>query len=107
MVQTAIKNLEIVKKYKKRTEKLVSLQKMIFFGSRAKGTFHEDSDFDLILVSKDFEEQPFYKRPVPLYLTWKEDYPLELICYTPEELKKKLQNPFSIATEALKTGISV
>lgn len=107
MVQTTNKNIDVVKKFKKKTEKIVDLQKLIFFGSRAKGTFNEDSDFDLILVSKDFEDQPFYKRPVQLYINWKEEYPLELICYTPQELKKKLKNPFSIAFEALKTGISI
>lgn len=107
MEQTTIKNIEIVKKFKKKAEKFISLQKMIFFGSRSAGTFHRDSDFDLIIVSKDFENKPFFERPLPLYLTWREEYPLELICYTPKELKQKLQNPYSIAAEAMKTGISI
>ncbi|MEI7961292.1 MAG: nucleotidyltransferase domain-containing protein [archaeon] len=107
MVQTTNKNLEIVKNFKKKAEKIINLQKLVFFGSRAKGIFSEESDFDLLLVSKDFENQPFYKRPVELYLNWKEAYPLELMCYTPEELKRKSQNPLSLVSEALKTGITI
>jgi len=107
VVQTTGKNLEIVKKFKERAARLVDVQRMIFFGSRSKGAFNEDSDFDLIIVSKDFEDRPFFERPAALHLSWEEEYPLELICYTPDELKKKLQNPYSIASEAVKAGISV
>lgn len=100
-------NLPIVKKFKQKAEKIVKMNRMIFFGSRAKGNFSEESDFDLLIVSNEFEQKPFYKRPIELYAAWKEKYPLELICYTEKEFKEKKANPYSIASQATKTGISI
>ncbi len=46
------------------------------------------------------------QRAAKLYLLWKTDYPLELLCYyAPEELARKEDRP-GIVSEALKTGIT-
>lgn len=106
MVQTKNKNLEVVKKYSKRLQKSFDIDLFIFFGSRARGNFNEDSDFDLIIVSKDFEDRPWHKRPIKAYLKWTENYPLEILCYTPKEfetMKKKSR----IIQEAVKEGIEI
>lgn len=101
-------NLKLVQAFKRilvgkgRTK----IDQLILFGSRAKGTFSRYSDFDMILVSPDFEGVPWYKRATKLYLLWKEDYPIELLCYTPEEIARKKDVP-GIVAEALRTGISV
>ncbi|HLD59251.1 MAG TPA: nucleotidyltransferase domain-containing protein [archaeon] len=107
MVQKTNKNIGIAKKFKQNASKLIKIEKIILFGSRAKGNFSEESDFDLMVVSNNFAKKPFYKRPIELYSKWKLDYPLELICYTEEELKQKLKNPYSTASQAIKTGISI
>ena len=100
-------NIPIVKKFRRKAGKIVKINRMIFFGSRAKGNFSEESDFDLLVVSNEFEQKPFYKRPIELYAAWKENYPLELICYTEKEFSQKKANPYSIAAQAAKTGISI
>lgn len=100
-------NLPIAKKFRQKVQTIVKLDRMILFGSRAKGNFNEESDFDLIIVSSDFEQKPFYKRALKLYAAWKEKYALELICYTKKEFDQKKANPYSIAAEAAKTGISI
>ena len=43
------------------------------------------------------------KRPVNLYLEWDLDYPVDFICYTPEEFKKLSRRP-SLVRGALKEG---
>lgn len=100
-------NLSLVKKFKQKAGKIVKINKMILFGSRAKGNFSEESDFDLLIVSNEFEQKPFHKRAIELYAAWGEKYPLELICYTEKEFKQKKANPYSIAATAAKTGINI
>lgn len=101
-------NLKLVRAFKKvlTSKGGTKIEQIILFGSRAKGTFGEYSDFDLMLVSRDFEGIPWYKRAAKLYLFWKEDYPIELLCYTPEEIARKRDKP-GIISEVLKTGIKV
>lgn len=107
MVRKANKNLALVKNFKERAGKIVKIDEIIFFGSRAKGNFNSESDFDLLVVSDDFEEQPFYKRCAKLYPLWSENYPLELICFTEKELKEKQKNQYGIVAEAKRTGITI
>ncbi len=107
MVWKANKNLALVKNFRKKAGKIVKLEKIIFFGSRVKGDFNSESDFDLLVVSDDFEGQPFYKRCAKLYPAWGENYPLELICFTGKELKEKQKNQYGIVAEAKRTGIII
>ena len=80
---------------------------MIFFGSRAKGKPKKHSDIDLIIVSSSFKKIRFIKRPFNLYKEWDLDYPVDILCYTPKEIRDKKQNKGSIISEALSTGIEV
>lgn len=105
MVQTTNKNLELIKKFKKKLKKL-SIDKIIFFGSRANGTFNSESDFDIIVISKNFKGIKWHKRPLNIYLAWKENKPLEVICYTPEEFEKK-KKQIGIVKTAVEEGIEI
>ena len=82
------------------------LQKMILFGSRAKGKHHEDSDVDLLLVSPKFRKKRRLQRSPPLYLKWNLNYPVDFLCYTPEEFERK-KNKIGIVHEALAKGIDI
>ena len=89
-----------------RISKEYPLKKMILFGSQVTGKAGRDSDVDLILVSEKFRKQGILKRSPPLYLQWDLDYPVDFLCYTPEEfLKKKKQ--ISIVQQAVKEGIEI
>jgi len=105
MVQTTNKNIEIIKKFKKTLEKF-GVEKIIFFGSRIKGTFNQESDFDIIVISKNFKGIRWHKRVLNIYLNWKENLPLEVLCYTPEEFEKK-KKQIGIVQEAVKEGILI
>lgn len=106
MVQTAAQNLRIVRGFKKRLEK-IGVERVILFGSRARGTFHAGSDFDILVVSKKFAGTPWYKRPIKVYDKWRKDYPAEFLCYTPEEFERKKAHKWGIVHEAVKTGVEI
>lgn len=106
MVQKANQNIDVVRRFKTAMKKEIKVDKLIFFGSRAKGTFGRYSDFDLMVISPDFSGIPWYKRSVKLYMLWKEDYPVEILCYTPDEIKRK-KGEAGIVSEAIKTGVAV
>ncbi len=106
MVSKKNKNLNAVKAYKKKLQGEIDVAKVIFFGSRTRNDYHDNSDFDLVIVSDDFHGAPWYKRAANLYLMWEEDDPLELLCYTPEELDRKKNQP-GIISEAVNKGVEV
>ncbi len=100
---------EIIKQlrsFKNIINKDMSVSKIIFFGSRATGKPHRDSDIDLIIVSPAFRERKSFKRGVELYKYWDLDYPVDFLCYTPEEYNK-LRKQVSIVSEAVKKGIEI
>ncbi|MDD3622941.1 MAG: nucleotidyltransferase domain-containing protein [Methanofollis sp.] len=79
------------------------IDRIILFGSVARGSLHEGSDIDLIVVG-DFSER-FHRRIAALLdLT---DLPVEPFCYTPEEFEHLVeeQNPFILS--ALSEGVDL
>ena len=82
------------------------LQKMILFGSQATGKPHKDSDVDLIIVSTKFSGVPRVERSPDLYLRWELDYPVDFLCYTPEEFKRK-KKQIGIVQKAVEEGVEV
>ncbi|MBU3913074.1 MAG: nucleotidyltransferase domain-containing protein [Nanoarchaeota archaeon] len=105
MVQRPNKNIKIIGEFKKKIG--LKNAKFILFGSRARGSFHENSDFDIIVISEDFEGIPWYKRQINFQMNWGYDLPLEVLCFTPAEIKKLMHNRWGIVREALQTGIEV
>ena len=82
------------------------LRKMILFGSQATGKTHQDSDVDIMIVSKKFEGVRRLDRAPDLYMKWNLDYPVDILCYTPEEFNRK-KNFFGIVQQAVKEGIEI
>jgi len=95
-----------LKKFKDKISPKYNPEKIIFFGSRASGKTHKDSDIDLIVVSKGFKDLSVLKRCPDLYLEWNLDYPVDFLCYTPEEFNK-LKNQVTIVSEAIKNGVEI
>ncbi|HNU30023.1 MAG TPA: nucleotidyltransferase domain-containing protein [Sedimentisphaerales bacterium] len=79
----------------------------IFFGSRARGDHLADSDYDIVLVSPDFQGVFFSQRSALMYDFW-QHWPLEIepLCYTPEEFETKRQQ-IGIISEAVREGVSL
>ena len=101
--KSIIKNLKL---FKLNLDRKIHIEKMIFFGSRVKGKYSRDSDIDLILVSNKFKNKRFRFRPLGFHNYWNLDYPVDFLCYTPEEFNK-LKKQITIVREAVKEGIEV
>ena len=98
---TTKKVISELKKLKKKLSKAYSIDKMLLFGSRAKGEELLTSDADVIVVSNDFADMPFRKRPDKFLDAWEMPIDLEIICYSPEEFSRK-QKEYGLVREAVK-----
>ena len=100
------KHIDFLKDFKNNVSNKVPIDKMILFGSRAHGKPHRWSDFDLIIVSKKFRNLDSLKRSLGFYDYWNFDYPVDFLCYTPEEFNK-LKKQITIVREAVENGIEI
>jgi len=91
-----------LKEFKSRNK----IEKMYLFGSMATGKTHKWSDVDLVVVSKKFRRKGIMDRASNLYIEWNLDYPVDFLCYTPEEFDK-LNKQITIVREAVKEGIEI
>jgi len=77
--------------------------KIILIGSYASGTPNEDSDLDLIIIKDSKLPRP--ERTIQVRkLIFGSMVPIDLIVYTPEEIKESIDNQYSFIFKALKTG---
>ena len=95
-----------LKQFKKKIMKKHNVKEIIFFGSMAKGKPHKWSDVDILIVSPKFKGKSVLKRSPDLYLEWNLDYPVDFLCYTPEEYKKYSKME-TIVKQAVKEGIKI
>ena len=95
-----------LKKFKVDLGRDVPVQKMILFGSQAKGKTHQWSDVDLLIVSSKFKRIKPYKRARGFYDHWTIDKPVDFLCYTPEEFNK-LKKSISLVQEIVKKGVEI
>jgi len=97
---------DMLKLFKNKLNAEVPIKKMVFFGSRYNGKAKKDSDIDLIIVSSKFRKLDFFQRGAKMYDYWDLDYPVDFLCYTPEEFNK-LKKQVSIVKEAVENGIEI
>lgn len=81
-------------------------EKILLFGSRARGDNLIDSDVDMIIVSKKFKGVNWLKRIRDVSVEWEGLVLLEPLCYTPEEFEEKKKD-IGIVNEAVKEGIEL
>lgn len=79
---------------------------MFLFGSQAWGKPHRDSDIDLLVVSEQFKGVKRLERAPDLYLKWDLNYPVDFICLTPDEFKRK-KKQIGIVQQVLKEGLQI
>ena len=66
-------------------------EKIILFGSMARGDQRTDSDIDLLIIKKSKLKRPFRVKEIFESLRGMErNYALDPIVYTPEEIKERL-----------------
>lgn len=78
-------------------------ERVILFGSYARGDAREQSDVDLLIVAEN--DQPRFKRTRGLHSLFR-PYPfaMDLLVYTPKEIEKWKGTPVSFVSTALREG---
>jgi len=86
-----------------RIRDAIQPDRVILFGSRARGTAHPNSDFDLLVIKES--DEPRYRRSARLY-TALADLPVEVevMVYTPEEVSEWSAVPEAFVSTALREG---
>ena len=103
MDRRAIEVAREIVEYLKR--KGINVEKIILFGSRARGDYLIDSDYDFIIISKDFEGIPFAKRIQLVLEATREN--VDAICLTPEEFEKERNSLISVVARAVREGVEI
>ena len=93
-------------RFKKELSRTITISKMIFFGSRAWGKPHRESDVDLMVISPDFYKKRSLSRGVDFYLQWNLNYPVDFLCYTPKEFERK-KKQIGIVRQVAEEGIEI
>lgn len=81
------------------------LERVVLFGSFAKGCAVPSSDVDLLLVLES-SELPFLER-IPAFLPTRFPVGVDVFPYTREELERMLEEGNSFVVSALKEGIEL
>jgi len=92
----------------KHIQKLISQlspyrpEKIILFGSAAKGRFAKGSDLDILIIKKT--SQPFWQRQKRIALLLKTNLDVDAFVMTPQEVKKALREIQPFIYDIIKEG---
>ena len=81
---------------------------IILFGSRARGDYLNDSDYDFLIISDNFKEMDFFDRIRLIENMWNENESfgvLEVFPYTKKEFLELLEKKNLTALDGLEDGI--
>ena len=104
MVLTSL--IQKLKAFKRRVKAKFGLDEMLLFGSRARGDHLQDSDADVVLVSRGFSNLSFPRRLSAVSELWMEKTRMDALCYTPEEFKR-LKLKSYVLSAAVREGICI
>lgn len=90
---------KLISRYIQHLSGKIRVDRIIVFGSRARGDFMENSDLDLLVISPDFKGRDHLERAKLLHKVWRAvnatSLRVEAFGYTDEEVKKmKRYSPF-------------
>lgn len=107
MYKTRSQIKEIIEEYKQALHVLgINVERVILYGSYAKGNQREDSDIDLAVVSADFQTMNLRKRLEVLGIAAARIMqPIEARGYAPKEIDMVL--PHSFLKEIMEAGVSI
>ena len=99
-------NDDLVREIVRRIVDVAQPEKVILFGSRARGEARPNSDFDLLVIKQS--DQPRYRRSVPLYVALADlAAEVEVMVYTPEEVAEWSEVPQAFVTTAVREGKTI
>jgi predicted nucleotidyltransferase len=86
-----------------RIGEAANAERVILFGSRARGDAQQDSDVDLFIIADS--SLPRFKRARDLYRLFR-PYPfsMDIVVYTPQEVEKDSRSALSFVSRVLEEG---
>ena len=94
---------ELRKEIVSRIVAVAQPEKIILFGSRARGTERSDSDIDLLVIARS--EQPRYRRAAPMYGVLSDILaPMDILVYSPQEVEEWSEVSQAFVTTAVRQG---
>jgi predicted nucleotidyltransferase len=89
-----------------RIGEAANAERVVLFGSHARGNASEHSDVDLLVIADS--ELPRFKRSRALYgVVRPHPFAMDLIVYTPAEVERDLRSNASFVSAALRGGVVV
>ncbi len=94
---------QILREVVRRIVELVHPERIILFGSRARGEGGNRSDLDILVVAES--DEPRHRRSVPIYGALSDILvPMDIIVYTPAEVEEWSEVPQAFVTTAVREG---
>lgn len=97
---------EDIEDFIKKAREKFNPELILLFGSRARNEHLRSSDYDILIVSSQFEGVHFLDRISALLELWDYDWDVDLLPYTPEEFEEK-KREIGIVSEAVREGIRI
>ena len=94
--------MEMLQAIQEQIIKLCDPQKILLFGSLAKGTSTDKSDIDLCIVASTNNKRPLMTN---LYCDTISDTPIDFLLYTPEEWNQSVNDHQSFAHKLNREGV--
>lgn len=95
--------LKTIDEIKARLVESYNPERIILFGSHAKGDAGEKSDIDLFIL-KDTEDRPIDRRVKVERILADRDVPLDIVVYTPQEMRYLFSIGSPFVEEVIETG---
>jgi len=76
--------------------------KIILFGSRAKGNAREDSDYDILIIKSGIKNKREISKKI--YLNLNIPVSVDIIVQTPESIEENMKRFYSVIKEAINEG---
>lgn len=96
-------------RFAERLRDEIGAERVLLFGSHARGTASPDSDYDLMVVAESFGSVPRLRRGIGLHDLFYEVvgvFPLDFICLTPAEFARASQG-FTLVAAVLPEAIDL
>ncbi len=97
---------KIARSYVEQLSRNIRVQEAVLTGSWARGSYLEDSDVDLLIISDDFSRMTLPERLVYLQKGWRNRLPLEAFGYTTSEFRALRKNS-TYVRDAVRYGIRI
>jgi predicted nucleotidyltransferase len=96
---------EVLTEIVRRVVQAVAPEKIVLFGSRARGDHRPDSDIDLLIINES--NTPRSKRTIPIHAALRGlpiEVDTEVMVYTPKEVEEWKGSQAAFVTTALREG---